>query len=270
VADPSLNVWVILMGGQTGSSGQNYVIPFGFQLLPASTPPGGVNPNGYPFYVYDLLPGPGNHYAPSLINQIFSIQAVPTPSGPTQYIWTSGAVMSGSVWGTMTIDWTLVTELSPQPPAHFSIYRQVTSPPSFPGECAVSSVYDPYSNTVLMFGGSQICQVVSDPTSPSFGSLLNMFDFAHIPAGIPQPSPTLNAPATIQFDAGSVDGNGHIFIGDPHSPSQLSAQIVWISIVRSKNISNPDSFGQVVGMNDIDDVIPLFALGKYVPFPALP
>jgi len=167
---------------------------------------------------------------PDDITQIVEIPDSKT--GRNAYMYTSAPPGGGGYYGRAFVDFNTftVTELRLNGPGLLTPTH--------------GALFDYYTSDMLMFGKNQVAQVeASAPASPSFGSLKGIFNFPH----------------NSHFDQGAPDGNGHVFIADNDH------DIVYLSYVRSRDVSNPESFGSVYTMPFLDDVAPLSGGGRVCP-----
>jgi hypothetical protein len=101
--------------------------------------------------------------------------------------------------------------------------------------------FDAYTGTLILFGNSHITQI--DPNNPTV--ILHDVSFSNV-----------------QFDQGTVDGQGHIFVADNNG------NLLFMDISGSKNVAAANFTSLTPLDSFLDDVAPLSGLGSAAPEPS--
>ncbi len=146
-------------------------------------------------------------------------QIITTP-GSTFYT-SSGGPGNGD-FGTITIGatYTLTSITNPLPAAH-------------------GGVYDPFSNSVILFGSNHITQY----------SL----------AGVQLSDLVVGTPQTVQFDQGTVDGMGHLYVADNTGGNLFFLDYSTSALKEVGDVTNFQSLSFLA--NQLDDIGPLVGMG---------
>lgn len=105
---------------------------------------------------------------------------------------------------------------------------------------AHGGTYDPYTDTIIIFGGRHIYQMDSEGNIVSDHSVDE-------PAGA----------SPMHFDQGTVDGKGHIFVADN------LGYLVFVDVTKTKRVPDPATHIGLQWISDfLDDVAPLIGYGS--------
>lgn len=106
---------------------------------------------------------------------------------------------------------------------------------------AHAGTYDPYTDTIMIFGGRFIYQMDTE------GNIISELD---VP--LPQGSHT-----PVHFDQGTVDGKGHIYVADN------VGYLIFVDVTKTKLVGDPLTYVGAQFITDwLDDVAPLIGYGS--------
>ena len=112
-------------------------------------------------------------------------------------------------------------------------------------------VYDSYTNTLDLFGGTHIRQLNLDAGLTDYSD----FDVSTALTG--------SQNAAFQFDQGAADGKGHVFVADNNN-----GDLLFVDYHTSLHFADGSNFRANLFLdNQLDDVAPLSGLGSSAPTP---
>jgi len=106
---------------------------------------------------------------------------------------------------------------------------------------AHAGTYDPYTDTIMIFGGRFIYQMDTE------GNIISELD-------VPMPK---GSQSPVHFDQGTVDGKGHIFVADN------IGYLIFVDVTQTKLVGDSETYVGAQYITEwLDDVAPLIGYGS--------